>query len=79
MSKVEYQVVSHLGEWSVFVHQKHHGPYASKEAAVKDAIEVAHSCGLMGMKSAVTVQEQDGSLRTCWTFGQDPLPPKADD
>ncbi len=76
MARVQYFVVLHNGEWKISLNQKHHGPYATQKAAIRAAVDAAHSTGNKGQDAQVLVQGQNNQFRTEWTYGHDPYPPK---
>jgi hypothetical protein len=52
------------------------GPYDAQKAAIKVAVETAHTSGKNGHDAQVLVQGTDSKFRTEWTYGNDPYPPK---
>jgi len=75
MSRTQYFVVLHSGEWKIKLDGKHYGPYATQRAAIKTAVDAAHKNGDNGLDSQVLVQGTDNKFRTEWTYGNDPFPP----
>lgn len=76
MARVHYYVVLHEGEWKVKLDDKHYGPYTTQAAAIRAAVDAAHSTGTKGGDAQVLVQGQNHQFRTEWTYGNDPYPPK---
>ena len=76
MTRVQYVVVLHGGEWKISYAGEHYGPYATQEDAITAAIDAAHKLGGKGTDSQVLVQGTDHKFRTEWTYGHDPYPPR---
>lgn len=76
MSRAQYFVVKHEGNWKIKLDGKHYGPYATQEAAINAAIAAAKEAQSQGHNSQVLVQGADNKFRTEWTYGDDPYPPK---
>ncbi|WP_353739210.1 DUF2188 domain-containing protein [Sphingomonas sp. NIBR02145] len=72
MARNQYFVVLSQGEWKITHNQKHYGPYASQKAAIRAAVDAAHSSK---GDSQVLVQGANNQFRTEWTYGHDPYPP----
>jgi hypothetical protein len=76
MARTQYFVVHHQGQWKVSLNGQHYGPYVSQKAAIKAAVEAAHSTGRKGGDAQVLVQSTNNNqFRTEWTYGHDPYPP----
>ncbi len=75
MSRAQYFVVKHDGEWKISLEGKHYGPYSTQRAAINDAVDAAHSSGKSGYDAQVLIQGADNKFRTEWTYGNDPYPP----
>jgi len=76
MARVHYYVVLHEGQWKVKLNEKHYGPYDTQRAAIKVAVDAAHSTGQKGGDAQVLVQGENHQFRTEWTYGHDPYPPR---
>ncbi|EIT69466.1 MULTISPECIES: DUF2188 domain-containing protein [Hydrocarboniphaga] len=76
MARAQYFVVHHQGQWKISFDGKHYGPYDTQKAAIKVAVETAHTSGKNGHDAQVLVQGTDSKFRTEWTYGNDPYPPK---
>lgn len=75
MARAKYYVVHHNGEWKISLNDKHYGPYNSQKAAIKSAVDAAHSAGKKGIDAQVLVQGANNQFRAEWTYGNDPYPP----
>lgn len=72
MSRVQYFVVLHGGQWKIKFNGEHYGPYDTQKAAIRAGVDAAHkSKG----DAQVLVQGKDNQFRTEWTYGRDPYPP----
>ena len=76
MARTQYVVVLHQNQWKISLEGKHYGPYATQAAAIRAAVDGAHTNGEAGRDSQVLVQGQDNKFRTEWTYGHDPYPPR---
>lgn len=78
MARAHYYVVDHDNQWKISHEGKHYGPYPTQQAAIKAAVDAAHTAGKAGHDAQVLVQRGDGTnqFRTEWTYGHDPYPPK---
>lgn len=74
MARVQYYVLKNGTEWKVRHNDKDY-PYATQKAAMKAAVDAAHSSGKNGHDAQVLVQGRDGQWQTEWTYGNDPYPP----
>ncbi|MFL6844510.1 MAG: DUF2188 domain-containing protein [Allosphingosinicella sp.] len=75
MARAHYYVVLHHGQWKIKYGDQHYGPYATQGAAIRTAIDAAHSAGGKGHDAQVVVQGEGNQFRTEWTYGHDPYPP----
>jgi hypothetical protein len=75
MSRTQYFVVLHEGQWKIKLHGRHTGTYPTQELAIKAAIDAAHETSSSSDGSQVLVQGEDHLFRTEWTYGHDPYPP----
>ena len=75
MSRAQYFVVKHQGEWKIKYGEKHFGPYSSQKAAIKVAVDAAHKHGSKGHDAQVFIQGENNQFRAEWTYGNDPYPP----
>jgi hypothetical protein len=73
MTRHQYFVVHHQGQWKVKYGSKYEGVWESQNLAIKAAIDLAHN---VGGDSQVLVQGEDNKFREEWTYGHDPYPPK---
>lgn len=76
MSRAQYFVVLHEGQWKIKFEGKHYGPYNSQKDAIRVAVDSAHKAGQNGSDAQVLIQGQNNQFRTEWTYGHDPYPPK---
>lgn len=76
MARAQYFVVHHQGQWKISFGGKHYGPCDTQKAAIKVAVETAHTSGKNGHDAQVLVQGTDSKFRTEWTYGNEPYPPK---
>lgn len=77
MARVVYYVVVSQGEWQIkYGEGKIAGPYATQKAAIRAAVDAAHSTGKNGHDAQVLVQGSDSKWQTEWTYGNDPYPPR---
>ncbi len=76
MARAQYVVVRHDGQWKISHEGKHYGPYDTQAAAIRTAVDAAHSAGKQGHDAQVLIQGQDNRFRTEWTYGNDPYPPR---
>lgn len=74
MDRIQYIVTEHQGRWFVMLQGKRHGPYATQQAAIEDAVRGAQTVP----GSEVLVQTGDNQLRAEWAQGRDPVryPPR---
>lgn len=75
MSRAVYYVLSAGNRWKIRHNDKDYF-YNTQGAAIKAAVDAAHSTGNRGMDAQVLIQGQDGQWRTEWTYGHDPYPPR---
>jgi hypothetical protein len=77
MSRAQYFVVLHDGQWKIKFEGKHYGPYGTQKAAIRAAVDAAHESGKVGHDAQVLVQgTNNNQFRTEWTYGNDPYPPR---
>jgi hypothetical protein len=76
MARAQYFVVNQGGEWKIKHQDKHYGPYPTQKAAIKAAVDAAHTTGDKGLDAQVLVQGVNNQFRTEWTYGNDPYPPR---
>ena len=72
MSRAQYYVTLHEGQWKIKYDGKHYGPYKTQKDAIKAAVDAAHKAK---GDSQVFVQGADNKFRVEWTYGHDPYPP----
>jgi hypothetical protein len=77
MARTVYYVVDHEGQWKIKLGDKHHGPYATQEKAIRAAVDAAQTEGKRNPDGAqVMVQSTtQNQWRAEWTYGKDPYPP----
>ncbi|MHA6685124.1 DUF2188 domain-containing protein [Mesorhizobium sp. A556] len=75
MARTQYFVVLHEGQWKITLNGQHYGPYETQKAAIRAAVDAAHTEGKAGRNGQVLVQGQNNQFRTEWTYGNDPYPP----
>jgi hypothetical protein len=63
------------GDWWINHDGKRHGPYVTKQSAMKLAVKTAEKAGRAGRNPRIFVQGEDGKFRTEWTYTKDPIPP----
>jgi hypothetical protein len=73
MSRAQYFVVLHEGEWKIKFNGKHYGPYNSQRDAIRASVDAANKA--QG-DAQVLVQGVNNQFRTEWTYGRDPYPPR---
>lgn len=76
MTRRQYFVVLHDGEWKITFQGQHYGPYNTQADAIAAARQWARQSADQGYPSQVLVQGRDGLFRVEWTYGDDPYPPK---
>lgn len=76
MARSQYFVVLHDGQWKISFNGQHYGPYTTQQAAIRAAVDAAHSTGQKGHDAQVMVQGVNNQFRTEWTYGNDPYPPR---
>ena len=76
MDRNQYVVVLHNDEWKIKYGEKHYGPYSSRAAAIRAAVDTAHRLGLLGHDTQVLIESMNNLIRTEWTYGHDPYPPR---
>lgn len=79
MARTVYHVVFHQGAWKIKIgnEDNHHGPYTTQAAATRMAIDTAHTNGQKNNPDTqVVVHGLDGRIKTEYTYGNDPYPPK---
>lgn len=72
MSRAQYYVVRHDGQWKIKFNGQHYGPYGTQKAAIRSAVDAAHNAK---GNAQVLLQGADGLFRAEWTYGNDPYPP----
>jgi hypothetical protein len=75
VTRAQYFVVLHQGQWKISLAGKHYGPYASQRAAIRAAVDAAQDSGTKGVGAQVFVQAENNQFREEWTYGNDPYPP----
>lgn len=70
MARTQYCVVLHRRRWKILLNGSHYGPYATQSAAIEAAIQAAK---MNGQDSQVLVQDEDGTIRTEWIYGEEAL------
>ena len=75
MARTQYFVVLHEGAWKISFKGQHYGPYSTQAAAIRAAVDAAHTSGKNGADAQVMVQGMNNQFRTEWTYGNDPYPP----
>lgn len=73
MARVRYYVLRDGARWKVRHNDKDYA-YDTQKAAMKAAVDAAHSSGKKGHDAQVLVQGRDGQWQTEWTYGNDPYP-----
>ena len=63
------------GDWWINHDGKRHGPYASKQWAMKLAVKTADRAGRAGRNTRIFVQGEDGKFKTEWTYAKAGVPP----
>ena len=74
MDRIQYIVAKHEGRWFVMLQGNRHGPYATRQAAIEDAVRGAQTVP----GSQVLVQTGENQVQAEWTYGIDPdrFPPR---
>lgn len=75
MARAQYFVLKNGTKWKIRHNDKDY-QYDTQAAAMKAAVDAAHSTGKKGIDAQVLVQGRDGKWQTEWTYGHDPYPPK---
>jgi hypothetical protein len=73
MSRAQYYVVLHEGQWKISFNGKHYGPYNSQKDAIRASVDAAHKTA---GDAQVLVHGSDNRFRIEWTYGHDPYPPR---
>ena len=73
-TRAVFYVVHHEGRWRFEVNDEDHGPFCTQTAAIRAAVDAAHSAGEKGGAAQVLVQRAKTEFRTEWTYGHDPYP-----
>ncbi len=76
MSRAQYFVVLHEGQWKIKFNGKHYGPYNSQKSAIRASVDAAHKAGQLGDDTQVLIQGTNALFRAEWTYGHDPYPPR---
>lgn len=66
MQMAHYTVIRDGDVWRINLTGKNYGPYATRSAAIRDAIDTAEKAATTGYQARVMVQEEDGSFREEW-------------
>lgn len=74
MKQTQYLVVLSDGQWMISLNQQHYGPYDNQSAAIKAAVDAAHTYGQEGHEAQVLIHCQDNRVTAEWTYGHDPYP-----
>lgn len=56
MARSQYFVVLHDNQWKISFNGQHYGPYTTQQAAIRAAVDAAHSTGQKGHDAQVMVQ-----------------------
>ncbi|MBA3668741.1 MAG: DUF2188 domain-containing protein [Sphingomonas sp.] len=72
MSRVQYFVVLHQGQWKIRYNGKHYDHYSTEKAAIRAAVDAAYKST---NDAQVLVEGEGNQFRTEWTYGRDPYPP----
>ena len=62
--------------WFIRFDGEDFGPYKSEREALLFAADAAKKLGEQGEGTQVLVMDETGNIRTSWTYGQDPYPPR---
>jgi hypothetical protein len=70
MARAQYFVVLHEKQWRIKLDEQRYGPYSTQAAAIRTAVDAAHSAGRKGFDAQVLVQSTTNhQFRTEWTHG----------
>jgi hypothetical protein len=69
-----FHVMLNHGEWKITYGGRDIGPFASREHAIAAAIEAANESACLTHRPQVLVHDDDGRIRTIWTYCEDPYP-----
>jgi len=75
MAMAQYFVFIHSRQWKIGMSGQHYGPYATKEVAIRTAVNAAHCTGQCGNHAQVLVQDANNQFHIEWTYGRDAYPP----
>lgn len=75
MARAIYYILSNAGRWKI-KHRDKEYDYGTQAAAIKAAVDAAHTSGRNGHDAQVLMQGRDSQWQTEWTYGNDPYPPK---
>ena len=67
MSSLSYVVAPAEGCWSLRHQGYRAGSFGSRDAALREAIELAKEANGMGHEAKVVVQDESGQARDAWT------------
>ena len=77
-TRTVFYVVHHEGRWRFEVNDEDHGPFCTQTAAIRAAVDAAHSAGEKGGAAQVLVQRANTEFRTEWTYGTTRIQRRAD-
>lgn len=70
MPAEQYFVIMENGEWKISFKDVHYGPYATRQAAIDDAVEAAAAMSNIGIDVQVMVKDTDQDSVKPWTNGE---------
>jgi hypothetical protein len=71
-----YLVVHQEDVWFIKFDGEEYGPYKTGRDAMLFGIDAAHKLGEQGAEAQVLQMDENGELRTVWSSGHDPYPPR---
>ena len=77
MASIVYYVLLHEKQWKINCRGEHFGPYETREAAIKDAIDRAQKAGETNADGAEVkvLRTFNTEFRREWVYGKSPYPP----
>lgn len=74
MARALFVVIQSRNNWWVDFEGRAHGPYASRERAAEEAVDLAQFSAHCGRESEVLVPDDSGRHRVVWTSLDEPRP-----
>ena len=74
MTPTRYIVLEHDGQWKINLNNRYYGPLATRDEAVRHAIETARQAGALGYDACVMVMVGTTEFETVWQYRKDEEP-----